>query len=855
MIAVRAPGFILLAAIPLVLAILSVRRAGRPLARGYAAEVALRCLALLALVVAIAQPEWQGGAAGGPLAVLVDVSDSVTPADRALEADWLQHAAARASANNPLTVITFAGTAAADTLYRPVDRAATAAMLRPHDDDTQTDIAGALRFAAGVVPPGTRLILLSDGVQTVADATAAIPDLTAQHLSLDTVLIDRRQPDTGLTRLSLPASALEGPGLPLQVTLHSTRAVTATLELSIDGQAIGSQALALQAGDIPYQISLPAQPPGWHTVRASVTAPDDAVHANDTLWATTDVVGAPRVLLVTRSAARGAALTQLAAPSLDLVALSPHSMPTSAARLSQYAGVVLDDLPASALSKQQVAALDSAVRLRGVGLFVLGGTHSLTQGHYSQTPLELMLPVLSDTPASLQDGNVALQLVLDRSGSMDDLAGDVPKIVMARAAARLAASFAVQHKDNLGLLAFDQVSHILVPMGKVTPADSPHIDRVINGMVSDGGTNIYQALQMGIAQVGRSSAPYHHIILMTDGRSDPANYQPLLRQAQQRKITISTVALGPDADVQLLRSIASSGKGRFYYTTNAEDLPRIFAEEARLAAGSAAVTGDIGVRIGASSPTIRSLGGRPLPHLGGYTATVLKPAAVADLETNVQGRKPDPILARWHYGLGRVLVWTPGLDNAWSATWRRAETAFWSDALRWTLRGPATPAYMPMLDGTSLYDGIQIDTLQNSGTPDELQRLAIDVRAPNGSASHLTAAQTGPGLYRAAYQFATPGVYTVTVRSRTGGSSTRALLAVPYSQEYAPTPPNGPLLAALSAATGGAVLHSVGQLAPLQGGSAGVLPLWWALALVALALYVAALVVGRVAAETGKIHA
>ena len=46
---------------------------------------------------------------------------------------------------------------------------------------------------------------------------------------------------------------------------------------------------------------------------------------------------------------------------------------------------------------------------------------------------------------------------------MDNLAGDVPKIVMSRAAARLAADFTLQHKDALGILLFDQVSHVLVP--------------------------------------------------------------------------------------------------------------------------------------------------------------------------------------------------------------------------------------------------------------------------------------------------------------------------------------------------------------------------------------------------------
>jgi len=852
MIVLNAPGLLALAAIPLVLAIaIAGRAAARPELRRRVVELGLRCLALLVLVGAIAQPVWQAGAAGRALAVLVDVSDSITPADRAREASWLQRATTSASSTAPVTVITFAGTATVTTLYRPVDHTTALALLRPRTDGARTDIARALRLAADIVPPGSRLLLLSDGVQTAGDASTGVADLTARRLALDTVLLDRPGPDIAVTRLALPKAAPAGAALPLQLTLHSTRAVTATLALRIDGKTIGNQALALAAGDDPYQIDLPAQPPGWHVVRASITAPasTDTAPQNDALSAVTDVTRVPRVLLVTRQTS-GGVLTQFAAAALDVVTLPPGRLPASAAALSRYDEVVLDDLPASSLDKAQVAALDGAVRRQGIGLFVLGGTHSLTQGHYSRTALERMLPVLGETPASLRDGNVALQLVLDRSGSMDNLAGDIPKIVMSRAAARLAADFAIQHADSLGLLAFDQASHILIPMGKTTPADGPHMRRVIGGMFSDGGTNIFQALRTGIDQVSLSSAPYHHIILMTDGRSDPADYRPLLRLAQQRKITISTVALGPDADVDLLRSMATAGKGRFYYTTNARDLPRIFAEEARLAAGSAAVTGDIGVHIAANSPTVRSLGAGPLPHLAGYTATVLKPGAVDDIETNVQGRKPDPVLARWQYGLGRVLVWTPGLENTWSASWRRAEPAFWADALRWTLRGPAVAADAPTLDGALAPDGIRIDTLANGGAPIDLQRLAVDVRAPGGAVAHPTVTQTGPGLYQAPYRFAAPGVYAVTVRPLAGGSPAEALLAVPYSREYLPAAPDASTISALSAATGGAVVHDAGAWAPPRGVAA--VALWWALALAALLLYIAAIVAGRAASVNGR---
>ncbi len=843
MLVINSPAYLLLLAAPVGLAGVSFWRRGR------LGSMAARCLALILLVVALAQPEWRQSAPANLFGLLLDTSNSITAADRAIEAGWLRAAAAQASAASPVTAIPFAGSASAVTIRGPLGNDQIAQLLAPRRDGSATNLAAALHLAAGLAP-GTRLVLLTDGNQTIGDAAAAAADLAAAHLPLATVLLGHQATDVAITRLVLPPLSAAGSVLPAQITVSSTRAVTATLTLRVDGQNLGSQSLGLLAGENPYLLNLPAQSPGWHVLHANIQAPADAVPENNALDTVTDVSRVPRVLVVATHGAASTAVTVFRDSTLDITALTPSAMPSATAALARYDGVILDDVPATALNARQVSALDGAVRRDGVGLFVLGGSHSLTQGHYSQTGLEKMLPVLSDTPASLQDGNVALQLVLDRSGSMDNLAGDVPKIVMSREAARLASDFAVQHKDDLGIVAFDQASHLLVPITKVGAADKPHVYQVIAGMFSDGGTNIFQALQTGLQQVSKSSAPYRHIILMTDGRSDPANYLPLLQEAQQLKVTISTVGLGPDADVQLLHYMAALGKGRFYYTTNAQDLPRIFAEEARLAAGSAAVTGKIGVKIAHNSPTIRSLGAGPLPALNGYTATVLKPDAVNDLETNVQGRQADPLLARGHYGLGRVLVWTPGLENTWSALWRKTEPAFWADTLRWTLRGPSVPTYAPALAGGSTPNAIAIDTLKNSGAAVNLQRLTIDVRTPTGGHARLAATQTAPGLYEAGYSFAVPGIYTATVGLLTGGTLASGLLAVPYSSEYLPSAPNGALLADLSARTGGASVRAPSQIVTARANAAGPVELWWPLALIALIVFLAAVVVDRLPART-----
>ena len=51
-----------------------------------------------------------------------------------------------------------------------------------------------------------------------------------------------------------------------------------------------------------------------------------------------------------------------------------------------------------------------------------------------------------------------------------------------------------------------------------------------------------------------------------------------------RTITVSSVAVGPSADPELLRNIAKWGKGRAYQVADAKELPQIFVKEAKNAA-------------------------------------------------------------------------------------------------------------------------------------------------------------------------------------------------------------------------------------------------------------------------------
>jgi hypothetical protein len=69
-----------------------------------------------------------------------------------------------------------------------------------------------------------------------------------------------------------------------------------------------------------------------------------------------------------------------------------------------------------------------------------------------------------------------------------------------------------------------------------------------------------------------SDAQIKHIILLSDGQSD-GNYPTVVRRISEAGITLSSVAIGEDADLPLMKMLAQQGGGRFYATDAARTCP------------------------------------------------------------------------------------------------------------------------------------------------------------------------------------------------------------------------------------------------------------------------------------------
>jgi uncharacterized protein (DUF58 family) len=179
---------------------------------------------------------------------------------------------------------------------------------------------------------------------------------------------------------------------------------------------------------------------------------------------------------------------------------------------------------------------------------------------------------------------------------------------MAREAASLALD-SLDATDRIGVLQFDTQSRWVVqprPVG--TGAQVDQIKERIKTIEASGGTELYPALDMGYKAIRETPGKYKHIILLTDGRSlSSADYDKLIAQMRQDSVTLSTIAIGSDADTQLLEDLAKQGEGRYYYVDRFRDIPKVTTKEAKIASGSPIVEGDIQPKLLAPSPIMRGI--------------------------------------------------------------------------------------------------------------------------------------------------------------------------------------------------------------------------------------------------------
>lgn len=805
------------------------------------AAVVIRVVVLAALILAIAQPVLHQPSNQLSVIFAVDRSASVALNGAGSADSWLAKAVTQKGPNDQFGVVEFGANA---IVRQPLGvDAKNPPSLKV--DPGATNLSGALHLATSLFPPNGahRIIVLSDGQENVANATTEARQDSTRHVQIDVVPVSAPPGlrEVLIQSLVSPPYVRRGQHFDVSTIVQSTVKEDATLQFLEDGTQVSSGKVSLKPGVNRFSINLTAKTDGFHTFEAQITAPQDTYKQNNRDYSYT-VVQPPATVAVIASNPRDASAVEatLKASGVTVDQMAPAAIPPNVSAMKKYDGAIIVNTPASAFTQDQMTTIASFVHDLGHGLVVIGGSQSYGLGKYDGTPLGDALPVQGSAPGNLQDGKVALALVIDKSGSMDETEGGVRKMAMADKAAQLAIGL-LAPTDQIAVEAFDTDPSWVVPLQSVgNQANRQRVENAVGQISASGGTDIYAALKQAYDAIHQSNATYKHIILLSDGNSlVESNYNPLLQNIEKEHITLSTIAIGSDADLKLMQMLAKRGNGRYYYTDQASAIPEITTRETRIVSGSSKVDAVFQPQIASPSPMLDSISGRSLPTLSGYDVTTARTGA----EVTLQSDRQDPILVDWNYGLGRVVAWTSDLTSQWAKPWLSWPTVgqFWSQVINWSLPAPSDPNWQTSYTVSGTTVDFKVDVVNDQGVFQDLLDMRASVPGQDGKATQVLLNQTRPGRYEAKFSIPTPGAYPVNVVEYQSGRVVKQELTgvvMPYPAEYQRFGVNQQNLASIAAVTGGSVLHDPSESfshvgIPFEGRDR--VPLWpWLLALAAI---------------------
>lgn len=661
----------------------------------------------------------------------------------------------------------------------------------------ESNIAAALRLARAALPADyeRRIVLFTDGNETRGEADQAAARLAEDGIELHVVPLEREDVTDALLSsidFSTP-QAREGESVEARVTVHATKPIKGKLTLYRDGftKKGWTREVTLKPGrNAPFTFKDEMADKGLYAYEAVFEAKNDKIKENNRALGFLSVQGRPKVLIVERVEEQARHLARaLAGEGISVRVRGAIGVPGDLADLESFDAVLFSDVPSIdpstgvSITTTQMELIRNYVHKLGGGFVMIGGEHSFGLGGYYKTPLAEVLPVKLDIPKKVEVPTIAMCLVLDKSGSMSG-----QKIELAREASGRVVDL-LKNRDYMGVVTFDSYFHWEVPMMRA--ANKALIRDKISRIGASGGTFLFPALKEAYSSLRKVKTKLKHVIVLSDGRTNQANHIGLVKQMVRERMTISTIAVGRDADTKLLKDIARAGKGRFYFTDDFRTIPQIFTQETIKVSKSTITEDPFRPRIVKNHQTVRGIDFEGSPFLYGYVTTRPKPTAEVVLNTHMN----DPLFCIWNYGLGKAAAFTSDAKTKWAYGWLRWDgyQRFWAQVVRAVMRNSGRMAVSMQSEVEVQGDKakIKVDAADADGRfvnklplDSEILYWSGEKAAKGKSVAKVKLSQTSPGHYEGDFSSDKPGGYIVKTVDGKGHFSATGF-AISYPKEFA----------------------------------------------------------------------
>ena len=657
-------------------------------------------------------------------------------------------------------------------------------------DGTGTDIQGAIEYAAALLPDERtgRIVVLTDGKETIGDINGCLDILSSSGIELCGVLLDTGiAEDVYVEDVDMPEKLASGDAYVIKATIYSSIETDAVLSIWNGSELEEQKSVKLNKGDNTFLIDGVAGDSAVEEKRITVEAAGDKVDNNNSAVVAALVEAPQKVLLISGVNEDSSGFEHLLHTiNTDVTTVSAINAPDNLISLLKYKTIIIDNAYITDLPEGFVNSISSYVKDYGGGLITTGGMESYAPGGYKDTPLEEVLPV-DMLPKGVDEApSMAMVMVIDCSGSMSG--GDYDPatgVTSGRSKIDVAVDAAIEavesmnRSDYVGVVTFSDNFDWRQPL--VLLEDKDAVIETIEGIGIMGGTVIKPAVDSAATEIAKLDVGVKHILLLTDGQGETTDFDDVIKKINDNGITLSTVAVGSDSGTKLLEHLADKCGGRYYYSDSSSNIPKIFAEEVYLSGSTYYKKGDFAIHVNGSNKLVEGLYADGLPNISGYIGTTTKGAAREIITTD----QDDPLLSGWQYGLGHTVAWMTNASGTWNESLSQMDdyAEMWKKILDYA-----------RMEGDLGQDIVDVykrrDKLEISYTAadySEATKVTGICTFPSGESIELPLLSEKPGYYTASFEPDEFGVYTVNIKRYEEDelvASATAIETLQFSDEY-----------------------------------------------------------------------
>lgn len=782
------------------------------------AALTFRSIVLLLIILAIAGIQWVWISDKLTVVYLLDQSDSIARAKRDIMLDYAIKSvqAHREDGRGDRSGLIVFGREA--TIEFP-----------PYDDDLPvvrgvesylgrtdaTNLESALKLASAAFPEDSakRVVIITDGIETVGTASPVAKTMAEAGIGIDVVPISfTSKSEILVEKVDLPTNIRQGQPFETRVVINrfqegTDEPVPGRLRLMRKvgprEQMLLDQPVVLDKDINVFPIRDTIDQPAGYTYRAEFVPDDpldDSLQQNNRADAFTYVRGKGRVLLIEDWNTPGeyaALIEALRRGDIEVEVQTSDQMFTTLPELQAFDCVILAGVPRSSgntaddianFTDEQIEMLVSNTEYVGSGLIMLGGPNAFGAGGWANTALEKAMPVDFQIKNKKIEAVGALAMVLHASELAN---GNYWQKRIGQSALEVLGPM-----DYCGVLQYGSLGDSWLwgsPQGmlRVGPNRQAMISN-IRAMAPGDMPDFSPTMQMALKSLTATPASIKHMIIISDGDPTPPP-GGLLSQFSNAQIKISTVAVGTHgpAGHQTLQRIATTTGGNYYVASNPTALPKIFQKEAMRVSRPLVYEPEGGLNPQITYPheIVQGLS-RELPNLTGFVLTTLKDSPLVQVPiraSNPTEPENQTVLATWEYGAGRTAVFASDVGKRWAARWNEwdAYDQFFTQLVRWAMRPTKSDAKFTV--ATNVGDG-RVEVVVNALTQEDQFLNFLDMQAvavgPDLKPLPLVMRQVAPGRYVGSFEADNAGSYLINAMPGPGMAPITTGASVPFSDEY-----------------------------------------------------------------------